>query len=57
MKKHCSCQYPPPVVQEEPEAEIEEPLMDLVSPPPSELAIGVGYESEDEEVLFVPESE
>ena len=57
LKKHCSCQHPPPVVQEEAEAEIEEPLMDLVSPSPPELAIGVGYESEDEEVLFAPESE
>ena len=60
LKKHCPCQQPPlPVVQEEDEveAEIEEPLLDLVRPPPPELAIGVGYESEDEDVLFAPESE
>ena len=56
LKNHCPCQQPPPpVVQEvaEVEAEIEEPLVDLVIPPPN---VGVAVdEDEPEDALFIVE--
>ena len=52
LKNHCPCQQPPPpVVGDEVEANVEEPLLDIVSPP---LDIGVGVdEDEPEEALFI----
>ena len=53
LKNHCTCQQPPPppVVEDEVEANVEEPLLDIVSPP---LNIGVGVdEDEPEEALFI----
>ena len=53
LKSHCPCQRPPPppVVEDEVEEDVEEPLLDIVSPP---LNIGVGVdEDEPEEALFI----
>ena len=51
LKNHCPCHQPPPVVQDEVEANVEEPLVDLVTPP---LNIGVAVdEDEPEEALFI----
>ena len=56
LKNHCPCQQPPPsppVVEDEVEASVEEPLLDIVNPP---LNIGVGVdedEDEPEEALFI----